>query len=124
MTTPDPIDLPLPGLEPPQRKPAPLEDAVRRTLRALEAEGLIEERHSARLQLAIELSQIITHKRQTGKTSTVANDAKVLVDLLDKILPDDQGIDAALREAMAKWAEEVQRLERGGDPGPEVRDSA
>ena len=124
MTTPHQPDLPLPGLEEPQRKPAPLEDAVRRTLRALEQEGLIEERHSARLQLAIELSQIITHKRQTGKTSTVANDAKVLVDLLDKILPDDQGIDSALREAMAKWAEEVAALERGGDPGSEVRDSA
>lgn len=116
--------LALPGLDKPDRKPAKLEDAVRRTLAALEADGLLEERHAARLQLAIELAQIITLKRQTGRVSTVSNDARVLVELLDRILPDDQGVDAALREAMAKWAEEVERAERAGDPGTEVLDSA
>lgn len=116
--------LELPGLETPKQKPAALEAAVRRTIAALQSEELIEERHAARLQLALELSQIITLKRATGRVSTVANDARVLMELLDKILPDDQGVDAALREAMQKWAEEVERDEHAGDPGPEVRDTA
>ena len=124
MTTPDQPTLPLPGLDEPQRKPAPLEDSVRRTIRALDQDGLIEERDAVRLQLAIELAQIITTKRATGRLSTVANDARVLLELLDKVLPDDLGVDSALRDAMASWSEEVARLERGGNPGAEVRDSA
>lgn len=124
MTAPADPMLALPGLDEPERKPAKLEDAVRRTLAALQAENLIEERHAARLQLAIELSQIITLKRTTGRVSTVANDARVLMELLDKILPDATGVDGALREAMERWSEAVERSERAGDPGSEVRDSA
>ena len=114
--------LPIPGLEPePQgtRAVASLEKAVRRTLAALQADGLIEERHAARVALAIELAQIVTMKRATGRVSTVANDARVLMELLDKLLPDDSGIDDALRSVMREWSEVIAR----GDAAPEVRDT-
>lgn len=113
--------LPIPGLSPDSgRGPiAALEKAVVRTLEALQADGLIEERHAARVALAIELAQIVTLKRQTGRVSTVANDARVLMELLDKLLPADSGIDDALRAVMKEWSEVIAR----GD-GVEVRDPA
>lgn len=114
--------LPIPGLDEPSGRPVDaLEKAVRRTLRALELEGLIEERHAARLQLAIELAQIVSLKRATGKVSTVGNDARVLMELIDKLLPEESAVDEMLRDAMAKWSEVIAH---GPDNAPtEVLDS-
>lgn len=115
--------LPIPGLEPTPttRAVTPLEDAVRRTLRALREEDLIEERHAARLQLAIEMAQIVSEKRRNGKTSTVAHDARVLMELLDKLLPEETAVDEALRNAMQQWSEVIAN---GGDAPAEVPDPA
>lgn len=112
--------LPIPGVEqkPTGRAVSSLEKAVRMTLEALMEDNLIEKRHAARVALAIELAQIVVMKRASGRVSTVANDARVLMELLDKLLPDDSGIDDALRAVMAEWSEVVAR---GGDP-VEVRD--
>lgn len=113
--------LPIPGMEPdPEHRPvSSLEKAVRATLVALQADGLIEDRHAARVALAIELAQIVTLKRSTGRVSTVANDARVLMELLDKLLPADSGIDDALRAVMKEWSAVIERAD-----GVEVRDEA
>lgn len=99
---------PLPGLEPLERPPSALEKAVRRTIAALHALGHVTETSAARCALAIELAQIITDKRQSGRTSTVGNDARVLVELLDDLLPEDVGADAALQEAMREWSAAIE----------------
>lgn len=94
---------PLPGLEPERPSASALEVAVRRTIAALNAAGHIVESSAARCALAIELAQIISDKRRSGRTSTVGNDARVLVELLDDLLPEDTGADAALSSAMEEW---------------------
>lgn len=99
---------PLPGLEPPARPPAALELAVRRTIAELHSRGYVDESSAARTALALELSQIITDKRTSGRTSTVGNDARVLVELLDKLLPAETGVDARLKQAMDQWADVVK----------------
>jgi hypothetical protein len=99
--------LPLPGMVDPDdgRRASELAAAVRRSIRALQAAGLVAEHDAARLQLALELADIITIKKSTGRMSTVGNDARVLVDLLDKLLPEATTVDEQLKAAMAAWAE-------------------
>ncbi len=98
---------PLPGLEPTAKPAGQLETAVRRTIAELNRLGYISESSAARCALAIELAQIISDKRARGRTSTVGNDARVLVELLDDLLPEDTGADAALQAAMDEWAKVV-----------------
>lgn len=99
--------LPLPGLgeldAASVRRAGELAVAVRRSVRALDDMGLVQEHDAARLQLALELAEIITEKRRTGRMSTVGNDARVLVELLDKLLPDQTEVDDELRDAVAAW---------------------
>lgn len=103
----------LPGLEPAPATAGPLERAVRRTLAALKEAGYVRERDAARCALAIELAQIITDKRRSGRTSTVGNDARVLVELLDDLLPEDTGVDNALQDAMAEWQSAIAGMTGG-----------
>lgn len=99
--------LPLPGLAdltPEQTKSTgDLAHAVRRSVKALDRAGLVQEHDAARLQLALELADIIEIKKRTGRMSTVGNDARVLVDLLDKLLPEQTEVDDELRNAVAAW---------------------
>lgn len=101
--------LPLPGLatldEQRARTTGDLAIAVRRSIAALDRAGLVNEHDAARLQLALELADIIAIKKQTGRMSTVGNDARVLVDLLDKLLPQATELDEQLRQAVAAWSE-------------------
>lgn len=110
--------LPLPGLEPLSDQQADtagkLAVAVRRSVQALDRAGLVAEHDAARLQLALELADIIAIKKRTGRMSTVGNDARVLVDLLDKLLPKATEADEQLREAMAAW----ERATAGAAPPP------
>lgn len=113
----DPSDLPLPGLE--QLDPvfaehlpqgmSPLESAVRRTLAALQADEKLHEHDAGRTAMAVELAQIISEKRRTRKLSTVSNDARLLVELLDTLAGDagDSGLDQRLAEKMAEWEAEM-----------------
>jgi hypothetical protein len=110
---------PLPGLETPDRTPGNLAAAVRRSIAALFGEGLVMERDAARLQLALELADIIEIKKATGRMSTVGNDARVLVDLLDSMLPEDSSEDERLRVAMEEWAATIAAQEAAErTPGP------
>lgn len=83
-----------------------LERAVRRTISALSELGYVEEHHAAHTASAIELAQIITDKHKTGRMSTVGNDMRAMIDLLDRLVPtrDDDGIDAGLKQAMDAWS--------------------
>jgi hypothetical protein len=98
----------LPGLDeltPEQAKTTgELAKAVRRSVQALDRAGLVQEHDAARLQLALELAEIIAIKKATGRMSTVGNDARVLVELLDKLLPEQTEVDEDLRDAIAAWS--------------------
>lgn len=101
-------DTPLPGLEPARPSDTNLERAVRRSIAALAGDDgdQIGDEQAARLALALEMAQIIGIKKRTGKLSTVGNDARVLVDLLDKLLPESvaEDVDGQLAGAMAEWS--------------------
>lgn len=101
--------LPLPGLEQLAEREATtaseVAKAVRRSIVALERMGLVGEVDAARLALALELADIIQIKKVTRKMSTIGNDARVLVDLLDKLLPTQTTVDEELRRAVAAWDE-------------------
>lgn len=116
-----PDDAPaLPGLElpdPPARPDEPahaLAVAVDLTLQALEADGYLDEqRDAARRELARTVSRIIGHKERTGRASTVGNDARVLMDLLDGMVPATAaGVDERLTAAMDEWSKHVEQLEQ------------
>lgn len=102
---------PLPGLEDvdtTHRYVSPLEKGVRRTLAALAARQLLIEDDAGKTATAIELAQVITKKVQTGRASTVSNDARLLVEILDSLKPADAtGVDDELRAAMQAWSEAV-----------------
>lgn len=108
MTTVPPSEpVPLPGLEAlteqQLRQASHVEVAVRRSIAALQSADLVDEVDSARLALAIELAEIIAIKKRTGRLSTVGNDARVLVDLLDRLLPESSELDQMLKRAMEEW---------------------
>lgn len=109
---PDPE--PLPGMEDVDSGLLPnLEVAVRRTIAALHDQGYVEEIHSAHTASAIELAQIIAQKHRTGRgLSTVGNDMRAMVDLLDRLVPtrDDDDVDAGLKAAMAQWSAQASSL--------------
>jgi hypothetical protein len=100
--------LPLPGLEPAVKAAGDLAAAVRRSIAALNDEGLVAERDAARLALALEMADIIEIKKSSGRMSTVGNDARVLVDLLDKLLPEATETDQRLADAMEEWARLIE----------------
>ncbi len=106
--------LPLPGLDVVDdlaerrrgAKVSPLEAAIRRTLKALHTDGHIGEVDAGKLQLAIELAQIIELKKATRRTSTVGNDARVLMEILDSFVEEAGDVDDDLKAAMAEWSAE------------------
>lgn len=111
-------DACLPGLEPPTPPRSGLEAAVEQTLEQLTADGHLDgARDAARIALARELAGIIAMKRASGRASTVGADAKVLLDLLDGMVPAEAATsaDVALARAMADWAAKVEAL--GGAAG-------
>lgn len=104
---------PIPGLELPQltAMPSALAEAVDSTLsRLVTDEHLDPIRDAARIALARELAAVIAHKRTSGRASTVGNDARVLLDLLDGMVPTEAATsaDAALADAMRKWTEHIE----------------
>lgn len=112
-------DAPMPGLELPNLTPgavSPLAKAVDATLVSLvEQASLDPERDAARIALARELAAVIAHKRTSGRASTVGNDARVLLELLDGMVPTEAATsaDAKLAQAMADWTTSL--LTMGGD---------
>lgn len=103
----------IPGLELPQLTAAPsaLAQAVDQTLAQLVAdENLDPARDAARIALARELAAVIAGKRTSGKASTVGNDARVLLDLLDGMVPTEAATsaDAQLAQAMREWSASLE----------------
>jgi hypothetical protein len=87
-----------------------LAEAVDTTLRQLLDDGHLDpKRDAARIALAKSLASVIAHKERTGRASTVGQDAKVLLDLLDGMVPTEAATsaDAALQRAMAAWSDAV-----------------
>lgn len=108
---PDAGALPLPGLDvvddlAERRRGSPvsdLEKAIRRSLAELHRQGHVGEVDAGKLQLAIELAQIIELKKATRRTSTVGNDARVLMEILDAFVAEASDVDEDLRAAMEQW---------------------
>jgi hypothetical protein len=73
-TNSDETQLELPGLElvSAGAPPAALRQAVIATLAALEKDGLLEPRHAALAQLALELADSVTAGRRSGRASAAA----------------------------------------------------
>lgn len=100
----------LPGMEEVSgRAVTPLEVAVRRTISRLKELGYIEEMHAAHTAAAIELAQVISMKHTSGKASTIGNDMRAMIDLLDRLVPErDNSADEIIKAAMHKWSESVE----------------
>lgn len=103
-------DETLPGLE---IAAAPsgasvLEQTVRAQLQHLQEQGYVTPANAGKAVLCVELAQIIADKRRTQKTSTVSNDARVLMELLDGFVPEGGEVDEGLAAAMKAW-EEAQK---------------
>lgn len=100
-------DETLPGLEIAQAPSGAsvLEQTVRAQLQHLREQGYVTPANAGKAILCVELAQIIANKRQTGKTSTVSNDARVLMELLDGFVPEGGGVDEGLAAAMRAWEE-------------------
>lgn len=103
MTGPDT----LPGMEGDDVGKAPastLERAIESTIHALTGEGHVTAVDAGRVQLARELAAIIELKKQTRRVSTVGNDARVLMELLDGLTKESKDENGTLRDAMAEWS--------------------
>lgn len=113
--------LPLPGLEAPAgRSGGALEAAVRRTLASLHADGHLVERDAGKIQLALELAQVVTVKRATGRASTIGNDARVLMEILDSFTADAADDEDGSFEAMVRGFEEMAERERAAEAAAQV----
>lgn len=120
--------LPLPGIDPDptNRAVTELERAVRRTLRAMDEAGLVQEVDAGKLQLAIEMAEVIAMKKNTRRASTIGNDARVLMEILNDFKESASEVDENLAATMAEWAEVIADAD-AHDPGhatAPVRDSS
>lgn len=101
----------LPGLElvpEGQAAASPMRTAVVATIEALERDGLLEPRHVALCQLALELADAVTAGRRSGRASAAAMAAGQLRDTL-LALPEPVAGDAAQR-----FADFVDKLVQAG----------
>lgn len=97
--------LPLPGLEDgPTGDGGALADAVRRTIAAHVAAGNLGERDAGKCAIALELCNVAVAKRLQRRLSTVANDLRLLSELLDSMTPESSDADGKLAQAMAEWS--------------------
>lgn len=80
--------LPLPGMAEPARAVSELENQVRRSLRFMSDQGLVDDRHAGLMQLALELARSI-HPSQKAYGNAQA--AAQLLACWDKLLPEVEG---------------------------------
>lgn len=109
MNQPADAPLPLPGMEDPTpRQVQYLEVGVRRTIARLVELGYVDEMHAAHTAAAIELAQIIDAKKSSGKMSTVGNDMRAMIELLDRLVPEREDGEAnkLLNQMLEAWATE------------------
>jgi hypothetical protein len=107
-------DESIPGLAVPiTRAPSPLLAAIETTITALRDAGHVDPvTDAARIELCRELAHVMGDKRRTGRTASVGNDARVLMELLTGFIDHAAELegDAMLRDAMANWSEHVAAL--------------
>ena len=109
-----PIPEALPGLgDFDAAKATNLEVAVVATLDEYRAAGLVTAASAGKVALATELAAIIADKRRRGRTSTVANDARLLTEILDGFVAEEGAGSEALRAAMAEWSARVEAYAAG-----------
>jgi hypothetical protein len=106
MTTPD--QPTLAGLELESREelgePGSMRVAVVATIQAMQDEGLIQPRHVALCQLALELADSVTAGRRSGRASAAAMASRELRETL-LALPTPEAAEAA--EAFSAWVEQT-----------------
>ena len=86
-------DEPLPGLADPASSPtaygaSELQTQVRRSLRYLADQGLVDERHAGLMQLALELARAV---RPGERAYGIAQAAAQLLATFDKLMPEQEG---------------------------------
>lgn len=106
------LDLPGVELAPEIGASSPLRIAVQKTLEALNTGKLLEPRHAAVAQLALELADAVTAGRRSGRASAVAMASAQLLAALDA-LPKPAGLDAD-----AEWNKFVEELHKVGASAP------
>lgn len=115
--TPDDVDAFLPGLGSDDHSaPGPLENAVMVTLREYASADLLKARDAGKVALALDLCRVMAGKRRANRTSTYANDARLLSEILDSFVAEETAGDAALTEAMQRWAELLAGMSLGVKP--------
>jgi hypothetical protein len=109
-----PADETIPGLAVPIVRGAnPLLAAIETTITALRDAGHVDPvTDAARIELCRELAHVMSDKRRTGRTASVGNDARVLMELLTGFIDAAAALegDAMLRDAMADWSAQVAKL--------------
>lgn len=104
--------LPLPGLDDAKPGESALAAAVRRTIAAHQAQAHLGEVDAGACAIALELCAIVTAKQAQRRLSTVANDLRLLHELLQAMSPDEGAANDKLREAMEAWERELDNQER------------
>lgn len=94
----------LPGLELPTTLVAPLDAAVRRTFAALAAEGLLEDRHAALMQLCLDLADSVANAKVSRRATAVALAARELRETLAMLPEPEVTVDDG-------WAELTRALD-------------
>lgn len=77
--------LPLPGLDEPTRTASAIELAARRTIKALDELGLLDERHALTCQLIVDLAQSVDDGRRARRASAAAMAAAQLLAAIDRL---------------------------------------
>lgn len=111
------VDEFLPGLGSEETgAPSPLETAVKVTLTEYADAQLLKPRDAGKVALALDLTRVMAIKRRSGRTSTYANDARLLYEILDSFVAEETAGDAAVVEAMQQWTELLTGLGLGRAP--------
>lgn len=107
--------LPLPGLDDVrgQRHVGDVEAGVRRTIAELARLDKLGEIDAGRLAVSVALARMMAKKEASGRMSTVSNDARLLIELLDSFTEGEEltGVDDRLAEIMAQWADGADTIE-------------
>lgn len=105
----------LPGLDPDVdlRTASYLERSVVETLDAYREAGLISPAQAGKVALALSLSRVMVDKERRGRTSTYANDARLLNEILDGFVAEEGAGNDALRAAMESWGAQVAAWSQG-----------
>ena len=93
--------LPLPGLEPAAQGLAPIELAARRTLAALEAVDLVDERHALPMQLILDLATVVGKACRKGQAAAAAMATAQILAALATLMPEVEGGDGDAYDQLA-----------------------